>query len=138
MPWLLGWDGVSADPEVRKAFEVALHAGTAAALVVMLRDEVIEAAREVSVDSAAVVALSLLPPVIVGFALQRPIERYLGKPGTIAVGGLIAGGVALGFGPTARPAAARSSTMPRRSTVSGSVSPRRVHCSRASRATAQR
>jgi|SRR5579863_3974722 len=94
VPWLLGWDGVSADPEVRKAFEVALHAGTAAALVVMLRDEVIEAAREVSVDSAAVVGLSLLPPVIVGFALERPIERYLGKPGTIAAG-LIVGGAAL-------------------------------------------
>src|ERR1700722_13700621 len=47
VPWLLGWDGVSPDPEVRKAFEVALHAGTAAALVVILRDEVIEAAREV-------------------------------------------------------------------------------------------
>ncbi len=96
VPWLLGWDGVSADPEVRKAFEVALHAGTAAALAVMLRDEVIEAARELSVDSAAVVALSLLPPVIVGFALERPIERFLGRPGTIAVG-LIAGAVALAW-----------------------------------------
>src|ERR1700751_4300256 len=91
VPWLIGWEGVSGDPEVRKAFEVALHAGTAAALVVMLRDEVIEAVREVSVDSAAVVALSLLPPVIVGFGLERPIERYLGKPGTIAAG-LIVGG----------------------------------------------
>jgi undecaprenyl-diphosphatase len=96
VPWLLGWDGVSPDPEVRKAFEVALHAGTAAALVVILRDEVIEAAGEVSLDSAAVVALSLLPPVIVGFALERPIERYLGKPVTIAVG-LIAGALALGW-----------------------------------------
>ena len=96
VPWLLGWDGASADPEVRKAFEVALHAGTAAALVVMLRDEVIEAAREASLDSAAVVGLSLLPPVIVGFALERPIERYLGRPGTIAAG-LIVGGVALAW-----------------------------------------
>lgn len=96
VPWLLGWEGVSADPEVRKAFEVALHAGTAAALVVMLRDEVIEAAREADLDSAAIVALSLLPPVIIGFALERPIERYLGKPGTIAVG-LIAGAVALAW-----------------------------------------
>ena len=42
------------------------------------------------------VALSLLPPVVVGFALERPIERYLGKPGTIAVG-LIAGGAALAW-----------------------------------------
>jgi undecaprenyl-diphosphatase len=96
VPWLLGWDGVSSDPEVRKAFEVALHAGTAAALVVILRDEVIEAAREADLDSAAVVALSLLPPVIVGFALERPIERFLGKPGTIAVG-LIAGAIALAW-----------------------------------------
>jgi undecaprenyl-diphosphatase len=96
VPWLLGWEGVSSDPEVRKAFEVALHAGTAAALVVMLRDEVIEAVREVSADSAAVVALSLLPPVIVGFALERPIERHLGSPATIAAG-LIAGGAALAW-----------------------------------------
>lgn len=96
IPWLLGGDGVSADPEVRKAFEVALHAGTAAALVVVLRDEVVQAAREASVDSAAVVALSLLPPVIVGFVLERPIERFLGKPGTIAVG-LVGGAAAMAW-----------------------------------------
>ena len=96
VPWLLGWEGVSGDPEVRKAFEVALHAGTAAALVVMLREEVVAAARSASLDSAAVMALSLLPPVIVGFALERPIERYLGRPGTIATG-LIAGGAALAW-----------------------------------------
>ena len=43
IPWLLRWDEHSeADPEVRKAFEVALHAGTAAALLIALRGEVIE------------------------------------------------------------------------------------------------
>jgi len=96
VPWLFGWEGVSSDPEVRKAFEVALHAGTAAALLVVLRDEVAESLRELSVNSAAVVALSLAPPVVVGFGLERPIERYLGSPGTIAVG-LIAGAVALAY-----------------------------------------
>ncbi len=96
VPWLLGWEGVSSDPEVRKAFEVALHAGTAAALVVMLRDEVVTAAREANLDSAAVIALSLLPPVVVGFALERPIERFLGGPGTIAAG-LIAGAVLMAW-----------------------------------------
>jgi undecaprenyl-diphosphatase len=96
IPWLLGWEGVSADPEVRKAFEVALHAGTAAALVVMLREEVIEAVGSIDADSVGVVALSLLPAAAVGFALERPIERYLGKPGTIAIG-LIAGAVAMGW-----------------------------------------
>jgi undecaprenyl-diphosphatase len=96
LPWLLGSEGVSADPEVRKAFEVALHAGTAAALVLVLRDELLEAARASSIDSAGVVALSLLPPVLVGFALERPIERFLGRPGTIAVG-LIAGAAAMAW-----------------------------------------
>jgi undecaprenyl-diphosphatase len=96
VPWLLGWEGVSADPEVRKAFEVALHAGTAAALVVMLREEVVAAARTTDPNSAAVLALSLLPPVLVGFALERPIERYLGRPGSIAAG-LIAGGLAMAW-----------------------------------------
>jgi undecaprenyl-diphosphatase len=96
VPWLLGWDGVSPDPEVRKAFAVALHAGTAAALVVMLRGEVIEAARSVSVDSAAVVAMSLLPPAAVGFALEGPIERFLSRPSTIAAG-LIIGAAAMAW-----------------------------------------
>ena len=29
VPWLLGWPYPELDPELRKAFEVALHAGTA-------------------------------------------------------------------------------------------------------------
>ena len=45
VPWLLGWPYADLDPELRKAFEVALHAGTAAALLVGLRDEVAAAAR---------------------------------------------------------------------------------------------
>ena len=36
VPWLLGWPYAGLDPEPRKAFEVALHAGTAAALIVAL------------------------------------------------------------------------------------------------------
>src|SRR3954469_10136421 len=36
MPWLLGWDYDRLDPELRKSFEVALHAGTAAALLITL------------------------------------------------------------------------------------------------------
>jgi undecaprenyl-diphosphatase len=96
VPWLLGSDGVSSDPELRKAFEVALHAGTAAALLVVLRGEVRQTLAELDLRSAAVVALSLLPPVVAGFALERPIERHLGRPPTIAAG-LIAGGLALAW-----------------------------------------
>ena len=32
VPWLLRWDYVELDDDLRKSFEVALHAGTAAAL----------------------------------------------------------------------------------------------------------
>ena len=45
IPWLLGWDYDSLDSELRKSFEVALHAGTAAALLITLRSEVDEAVR---------------------------------------------------------------------------------------------
>jgi undecaprenyl-diphosphatase len=112
VPWLLGWDGVSADPEVRKAFEVALHAGTAVALLVLLRREVREAVAEATPDSAAVVALSLLPPVLVGFTLERPIERHLGGPGTIATG-MIAGALGLAWADRAPQTRAFTDATPR-------------------------
>ena len=37
IPLLAGWPYAELDPELRKSFEVALHAGTAAALLVDLR-----------------------------------------------------------------------------------------------------
>jgi undecaprenyl-diphosphatase len=40
LPWLLDWDYERVDGELRKSFEVALHAGTAAALLLTLREEV--------------------------------------------------------------------------------------------------
>src|ERR1700750_1125633 len=45
VPWLLGWPYPDTDADLRRAFEVALHAGTAAALLIGLRDEVADAAR---------------------------------------------------------------------------------------------
>ena len=40
------------------------------------------------------IALSFVPPAIAGYALERPIERRLGGPGSIAVG-LVAGALAM-------------------------------------------
>src|ERR1039458_10724395 len=37
IPWLAGWPYAELDPELRKSFEVALHAGTAVALLADLR-----------------------------------------------------------------------------------------------------
>jgi undecaprenyl-diphosphatase len=43
VPWLLRWPYAEMDGDLRKAFEVALHAGTAAALLIGLSDEVADA-----------------------------------------------------------------------------------------------
>jgi undecaprenyl-diphosphatase len=94
VPWLLGWPYVELDAELRKAFEVALHAGTAAALLVGERDEVRELARTLDRRMLRVVALSSLPPAVVGLVLERPIERRLGTPCGVAAG-LVAGSLAM-------------------------------------------
>ncbi len=94
VPWLCGWPYSRLDGELRKAFEVALHAGTAAALLVGLRDEVGEAARELDRRRVQLVVLSFLPPAIVGYVLERPIEQRLGTPATVAAG-LVAGALAM-------------------------------------------
>jgi undecaprenyl-diphosphatase len=94
VPWLACWPYTALDPELRKAFEVALHAGTAAALLVGLRDEVGEALRGFDRRRAVLVLGSFLPPAIVGYTLERPIERRLGTPPTIALG-LLGGAAAM-------------------------------------------
>jgi undecaprenyl-diphosphatase len=90
VPWLLGWRYGELDPELRKSFEIALHAGTAAALLITLRGEVEEAVHGLNARRLALIALSFAPPAVVGLTLERPIERRLGTPCTVAVG-LIAG-----------------------------------------------
>jgi undecaprenyl-diphosphatase len=47
-----------------------------------------------SLRLAELVVLSFVPPAIVGYTLERPIERHLGTPATIALG-LLAGSVAM-------------------------------------------
>jgi undecaprenyl-diphosphatase len=89
VPWLLGWPYPSLDAELRKAFEVALHAGTAAALLIGLRDEVGAAVRGFDSRRAVLVVGSFVPPAIVGYTLERPIERRLGTPPSIALGLLL-------------------------------------------------
>jgi undecaprenyl-diphosphatase len=93
IPWLLGWDYADLDAELRKSFEVALHAGTAAALLITLRSEVQEAVTGMNLRLAGVIALSFAPAAIVGYTLERPIERHFGTPPTIAAG--LLGGAAV-------------------------------------------
>src|SRR5215218_7266663 len=62
VPWLLRWPYPRLDPELRKAFEVALHAGTAAALLIGLRDEVAEAAHGLDRRRVTLIIGSFVPP----------------------------------------------------------------------------
>lgn len=94
VPWLARWDWDGLDPELRKSFEVALHAGAAAALLIGQREVIAEELRSFDVRRAAVLALSFAPAALVGFTLERPIERNLGGPRTTALG-LLAGAAAM-------------------------------------------
>lgn len=96
IPWLLGWEYERLDAELRKSFEVALHAGTAAALLITLRSEVNDTMRTMSPRLVGLIALSFAPPALVGYTLERPIEERFGTPPTIAAG-LIGGSVVMAW-----------------------------------------
>jgi undecaprenyl-diphosphatase len=94
VPRLAGWDWDAIDPEARKSFEVALHAGTAVALLIGQRREIASELAAFDARRAAVVALSFVPPAVIGYTLERPIESRLGGLRSIAAG-LAGGAVAM-------------------------------------------
>lgn len=94
VPWLAGWDWDGIDPELRKSFEVALHTGAAAALLIGQRGTIAEEMRQFDSRRALLLGLSFLPAAIVGYTLERPIERRLGGPRATAYG-LLAGAAAM-------------------------------------------
>jgi undecaprenyl-diphosphatase len=94
LPWLAGWDWDELDPEARKSFEVALHAGAAAALLIGQRRTIAEELRSFDGRRAVVLGLSFIPAALVGYTLERPIERRLGGPRATAYG-LLAGAAAM-------------------------------------------
>jgi undecaprenyl-diphosphatase len=92
LPWLLGWgECAEIDDELQKAFAVALHGASAVALLIALGGEL---AGEPVRRTAVLLGLSAGPAAVVGYAFERPIERRLGGPRTVAAG-LLVGGLAL-------------------------------------------
>lgn len=96
VPELLGWDYAELDPEARKAFEVALHVGTAAALSLVLRHEIAEVAAGLSARRLLGVALAFLPPALAAALFEQAIEGRLGSVRSVAVA-QVAAGLALGL-----------------------------------------
>ena len=85
LAYLLGWEVAGWDGARRKELEVALHAGTAAALLLILRPRRLR---------PALLAAAVVPPALAGLALERRIEERLGTPAALAAG-LLAGAAAL-------------------------------------------
>jgi undecaprenyl-diphosphatase len=94
IPWLAGWDRSSTDAELEKTFEVCLHAGAAAALLIGQRRVIVEELRSFDSRRAAVIALSFLPAALCGLAFERSIERHLSGPLPTALG-LLGGSAAM-------------------------------------------
>jgi undecaprenyl-diphosphatase len=94
LPWLAGWPYGDLDGELRKSFELALHAGAGLALAIELRGRGRRTAAALDGERAAALALSLLPAALAGAALRGPIERRLGTPRAIAAA-LAAGALAM-------------------------------------------
>ena len=91
VPALLGWSYADLDDDTRKSFEVALHAGTAGALLIALRHEVVEVLREMDGRRLLRHALTFIPPGLAAFAFERPIEERLGNPRGVAGAQVVAG-----------------------------------------------
>lgn len=105
VPWLLDWNDLD-DPSVKKAFDVALHIGTLAAvvgyfrrdLVVLVADGLASARRPRGPHTASgrlawLLVLSALPAAAVGALFDDVIERRLGTPGIIAASLVVFAGV---------------------------------------------
>ena len=105
--WLLGWD--TANAEVEKAFDVAVHIGTLLAIVGMLRDDVLRITRSCwnvmrrrSGDRLpGLLLLATVPAAVTGALLEDVVVDRAGEPWLIGVT-LIVFGIALGVADRAR------------------------------------
>jgi undecaprenyl-diphosphatase len=85
LPWLLRWEIAGWDGARRKELEVALHSGSAAALLIVARPDQVR---------PLLLAAAFVPPAVIGLTLERAIEERLGTAETLAAG-LLAGAAAL-------------------------------------------
>ena len=95
-PALLGWPYDRLEASHRKAFEVALHAGTAAGLTVALRHEVAQVARSLDAPRLIRLFLATAPATAAGLLLHDAIAGRLSSPRNVAIAQLVAG-AALGL-----------------------------------------
>src|SRR5205823_1914483 len=118
VPWLFGWHDFDSN-SVEKAFDVALHIGTLAAVCICFRRDLVVYVRDgwlalktrgryVTEDGrlAWLLLLATLPAALVGAVFEKQIDDQLGRIPLIAVS-LIIFGLLLGW----------ADTLPRRRTL---------------------
>jgi undecaprenyl-diphosphatase len=111
VPWLFGWDDFDSD-SVQKAFDVALHIGTLAAVCIYFRHDLAlylrdgwralrSRGRRVTPEGrlAWLLLLATVPAVAVGALFEKQIDEQLGRIPLIAVS-LIVFGLLLGWADT--------------------------------------
>src|SRR5262249_1229378 len=94
LPWLMGWRYGELDARQRNHFEVALHAGTVAALLLGVRRGRPPATLRLGARQLRLAVLASAPPALAGYLLERRLERRLRDPRKLA-SGLALGGAAL-------------------------------------------
>jgi undecaprenyl-diphosphatase len=94
LPRMAGWPEAQLDSELRNSLEVALHAGTAAALLIAQRGELVDALRELDGRRVGLAALALASPAVAGYLLEERLERRPSTPRALAAG-LVLGGIAM-------------------------------------------
>jgi len=108
VPWLFGWNDFDSD-SVQKAFDVALHIGTLAAVCIYFRRDLLiyirdgwralrSRGRRTTPEGrlAWLLLLATLPAALVGAVFEKQIDEQLGRIPLIAVS-LIAFGLLLGW-----------------------------------------
>jgi undecaprenyl-diphosphatase len=100
---LFGWDDFSGDDSLKKAFDVALHAGTLAGALAYFRHDIVRLARAAVLDPmrkdgrlAWCIAASSIPAALVGALFADQVEENTSQIWLIAVM-LIVGGLGLGW-----------------------------------------
>jgi undecaprenyl-diphosphatase len=107
VPWLFGWDtfaGAENAEELKKAFDVSLHAGTLVAVVAYFRRDIVIYVREglrlvfsrerpTTPDGrvAWLLVVATVPAAIVGAIFEQQIDTVLGEPWIIAVSLIVFG-----------------------------------------------
>jgi undecaprenyl-diphosphatase len=112
LPRFAGWPQAEQDAELRNSLEVALHAGTAAALMLALREELGQALRDVDGRALVSASLALAPSALVGYLMEQRLERRPSSPRTLAAG-LAVGAAAMAWADTRPQTRSRTDFRPR-------------------------